>query len=1139
MHETDASEGRSRAVPAAVRIERGALATEQALLGQVEAFAAAARRDPTLLARPLRIVVPSRSLREHLASSIVRRLGGAAAGISIHTLRALAFELLRQAGEPAPGGDLLFPVLVRRLAREEAALREALDDLHDGYGVVAASVGDLLDAGLEPAQAEALDEWLAVNAQGNLGRRARSIVRVAARVSAVLEAASLEHRSGLFRRARERLADDPELLPCGGLLIHGYADATGVQAELLATLVRTLGGCAWIDHPPDPAQPEETAPGSGFTARLVGRFEGVGRLEPPTGAPPSSALALFRAPGAQAEAREVAERAARLIDEGVRPESIAVVMRDPAEYATPLRVHFRRLGVPLSALAGAPGPLGPEGRPVRGLLDLIRLGSGATADRWLDAAAWLAPLAERDLRLALHALGLGRLRDVAALDVAGTLGARAVYPLPVRTRIEAVEDDAGHDVTHPDLGASPAERETRSGRLRGVRRTLDRSILEDAVARASRTLRRLQEWPPRSELSTHLEQLAALQESELGWSNDGLGAREFSRRLERVREELGEALLLDFSELNLILERVTHDLGRLPLAGAGGGVQLLSVVEARARTFDHLFVLGLNRDRFPRPVTEDPLLPDVLRQGIETLLPDIPVKRRGFEEERYLFAQLCSAAPAVTLSWQEVSDDGKERPASPLVERIRLSQPGLDAPLVPGVYDPERSGSRPAHEWVVLAGISESMGDDASRGRHRECFELALEELARAWPDIGRSANAPLPSRLASARCAVLAELDPRGHRPVLGPFFGFVGAGSVDEEPYVTWLEGMARCPWQTFLRRVLRLEAMPDALVTVPAIDALSVGNVLHRVLERIVVEAGGARHEEIDSSRPPVDVAWPGEDELARLLREEALAVARQAGFVLPGFARALEARVAPLLENVKGLDWPGGLRAGVLGAELRGSVQVEDEDGRQRRIHFRADRVDLIDAAPADSIGHEVDSTGHDLEGASGDDSTVPRLRLVDYKAGRPVYGSVVKGDTRTAHLHGAIARGEWLQAASYARFAQGAVGEYLFARPESAERLAADLDDTNTEAAFDNAVATLLRLADTGCFYPRLIEDDVSVPQRCRDWCEVAPACLQRDAGARYRIADWVQRPRASSGSQELAPAERALFLAWALGKESR
>jgi inactivated superfamily I helicase len=107
-----------------------------------------------------------------------------------------------------------------------------------------------------------------------------------------------------------------------------------------------------------------------------------------------------------------------------------------------------------------------------------------------------------------------------------------------------------------------------------------------------------------------------------------------------------------------LLEGQLEKAGASNLGGAGGGVQVLSVTEARGRTFHHLFVCGLNRDVFPRTVREDPLLPDDLRRILRRVLPDVPVKRSGFDEERYLFAQRLSASPAVTLSWQAADDDG-------------------------------------------------------------------------------------------------------------------------------------------------------------------------------------------------------------------------------------------------------------------------------------------------------------------------------------------------------------------------------------------------------------------------------------------------------------------------------------------------
>ena len=70
---------------------------------------------------------------------------------------------------------------------------------------------------------------------------------------------------------------------------------------------------------------------------------------------------------------------------------------------------------------------------------------------------------------------------------------------------------------------------------------------------------------------------------------------------------------LDLDDFFLLARRAFGDLGRSPLGGEGGGVQVLRVADARARSFEHLFVMGLNRDLFPRGISEDPLLPDSVR----------------------------------------------------------------------------------------------------------------------------------------------------------------------------------------------------------------------------------------------------------------------------------------------------------------------------------------------------------------------------------------------------------------------------------------------------------------------------------------------------------------------------------------------
>jgi hypothetical protein len=1099
---------------ASVEIHRGPRAAEAALLGELGRIAAEVRSAARpgvasagglagLLARPVRVVVPSRSLREHLAARLVRALpGGGAAGVVVQTLRGVAFEILRSAGEPLRGGHVLFPIVVRQLAREEPALRAGLEDLEDGYGAAAASVSDLLDAGYEPALADALDECLAALPGAARVERARALVRVATRTAERLAGYGLEHRAGLFRRARLALEERPERLPTRALFVHGYADATGVQLELLRAMAALADARVLVDQPADLADPERADSGALFTRRLIeGLAPGAVCVAEPAEvqAPPPAHIELFRASGAQAEVREVAERIRRLLDEGgVEPEAIGVVARDLAGYRLALPVHFERLGIPFS---GGEGSLGPAGRRLRALLDLLRDGEESAADRWLDATDVFEAERLRDLRLALHGIGLGRVRDVASADVAALAGERG-YRLPVRRGLAAPAAGESTAEAPDEDGAEGEPRAPAAGPARALSRRLPLETLEGARARAARLAAALAALRASRSLGELLAGLRALASGELDWKPETSGAAELHAGLAQLEEELGAELPLCFAEGRLLLERALRDAGRGLLGGEGGGVQVLSVVEARARSFGALFVLGMNRDLFPRTISEDPLLRDTERQALESVLPDIPIKRRGFAEERYLFAQLCAAAGRVTLSFQAVSDDGKERPASPLLEPLLRGRSDRELPLAPGLYDPrDPAALRPAHEHAVRVALA---GDRA---------RLA-EVLAVAFAAGTASAD---PGRRARARVAALAELDSIDPRD-LGPFFGFVGALADAGDPrraslYVTRLEGLARCGWQAFLERVLRIEPVPDALEALPRVDPLLLGQVLHGVLEGIVARAGAPAGRPLAEALAAGsrEVPWPPEAELAELLRAESERAARERGIALAGFSRVLARRVRPYLERVRELEWPDGVRSGVLGAELEGEVRVPGAAGAERTLLFRADRAD----------------------GGPG------ALSLTDYKAGKP-FSDAADCGRRSEALRARIAQGALLQAAAYARAdARGASGRYLYARPALDPGRAVCTVEAGDEAArahFEAAVLALSEAWERGSLAPRLLKPDLSDgPDACK-WCAVSAACAQGDSGARRRLARWLERHGPEPGALASA-AERALLRAWQLGRE--
>ena len=160
-----AVQGSDRAAPRII-VGRGARATEELLLTDLEALLASSAADVHLLGRPVVVVVPSRSLRLHLAAQIVRRRGRAVAGLEIVTLHGLAAGIVGRCEGPRRAGTRLLPVLVSRFARREPALRSLAASLEDGELPVIATIRDLLDAGYTPANAEAVGEHLEGRGEG-------------------------------------------------------------------------------------------------------------------------------------------------------------------------------------------------------------------------------------------------------------------------------------------------------------------------------------------------------------------------------------------------------------------------------------------------------------------------------------------------------------------------------------------------------------------------------------------------------------------------------------------------------------------------------------------------------------------------------------------------------------------------------------------------------------------------------------------------------------------------------------------------------------------------------------------------------------------------------------------------------------
>ncbi|HTF35544.1 MAG TPA: PD-(D/E)XK nuclease family protein [Myxococcota bacterium] len=1082
---------------------------EDRLLRDLAVFLPSGEAAAHGLERPVRIVVPSRSLRDHLGTAIVRCMGRAVAGIEIHTLHGLARDVLERTGQRAPGGEELVPILVSRGARLEMELREGLEPLREGYAALTGTITDLLDAGFEAVHAGALDDALCEfdsrkegSARGGRSvARMRALVRVAARTARELARLGLGRASTRLRLAREAIEHDAEgALPARAVLVHGFADATGEASALIEALCRYRGATVYIDHPPDPAHPARADFGVRFTQRLHERLLGLGELteeDHPEPAPPI--LETLVAGEGQSEVRAVADRVRRLLDrpEPPRPEEIGIVARTLGPNALALRLHLERLGIPFSS-ATAQAPWSAARRRVDALLHLLRRREATPADRWLEARADLTSERRCDLRVALNALGAARLGDVAQLVPGRDLDPRKGHPLPVSRGLvlrSPAPNELGENV--PQASATP--------------RTLSFDALDAAIRAAGRLCQRFAAWPSGAPLAQHLAGLYELMREDLAFPLSIL-----AEALSKLEHALPPELPLTADEFLSLLEGVlAADLPEA-LGGAGAGVQVLDAIAARGRTFSHLFILGMNRDVFPRVVLEDPFLPDAVRRALLPVLPDLALKETGFVEERYLFAQLLSASPRVTLSWQVADDDGKPRAPSPLVQRMRMA---LGSERVPSMYSLPKgvdAGPRPAHEHAILAGLH---GDLRSFAR---VLAIAIRESH------GASSPRIDATRLADARIAILRELDPRFPArerseagPRLGPYFGFVGAVREAADPrrrplYVTVAEQLAACPWQVFVRRFLRIEALPDALGELPGIDARLVGATVHAALEQLAASQNVPARLSLEAAvaSRSVELSWPEESALEGILQAAAGKVCRDEGIALPGFTQALAAVALAGVRAARAAE--GGRRVAVLGVEVDGACTVLDAAGRTRPIRFRADRVD-------------------DDHGA---------LRLTDYKVGRPI-SELKTADKRGRDFLHAVRKGERLQASAYALAAAelrgpaaDARGRYLFLTDGLEFReFEVSADDSALANAFHEAVRATFSALDAGSLFPRLLEPDGTGPKRC-DFCEVHEACLRGDSGSRLRLEGWAKAQDESVVATPRSPAEQAAFTLWQLRAEA-
>lgn len=1078
----------------------GPRACEEALFADLRATLPGSLSDLAADPSPVVVVVPSGSLRRHLLARLADRLG-AVLGVDVVTLHRVASRIVELAGRNEPRGATLTDLLLRRAAARQGSLTRSLGDLEDGIDTARLSMRDLLDAGFEPELAPALDEALASGApRDGAGERARALVRATAQAVLEQRRLGLGSVADLYRTARELLLErGPAALPARAILVHGFADATGVATDFLATLLSRAPARIHLDltgpAPGSSAELPDHPFGRNFRERLVGaaaleRAADAGGVE---AIPPGTRA--FTASSVRAEIREVGWRVLELLARGIPAEQVGVVARDLGAHALPLRTEWERLGIPFSG-EGRVDAGGPRARRLAALLDLLERRGAAPVERWLvlRSAEGIAPF---DLRAALFLLGASRLERAAEIDPARHLPAGDL-PLPFREGI-----GAGSEARGPDA----------------PRRRLPRAPLLAALDQARALAARLAGWPEQGTLADHLTALDRVRDL-LALGPDLPGSLELEEALAALERECPHGFLLGRDEFARLLRESLSEALTTALGGAGAGVQVLDVTAARGRTFDHLFVVGLHAGSFPRNVSEDPVLPDRIRTLLAPLLPDLPRKLEGRDEERTLFAQLRLAAPEVVLSRPLFDPDGRPLTISPLLAGDptlpwEATQPEDAAALA-------FTGPRelPPDEAAILAALDRPRADLAPL-------------LAAALVTPSGEEHAEGFGRRARAHLAVLDEIDPdlrtaagRERHATLGPYFGFLGQPELPSDPRrrglaVTSLEALCTCPWRYFLERMLRLELPPDEAEELPSFEPSRLGRLVHAVLERLAPPepsktSPGPRSLAAAAARQEAEVTWPTEERLAAIALRRAERLLAEAGLTRWGLAHAEVARALPYLHAARQID---AGRCRLLGVEVEGEHEVAGGSAALR-LSFRVDRLERL-----------------------GD-----RLVLTDFKTGRPE-GSYRSASGRRSGMMRALTSGRRVQATLYAQAARALggdggepaatppVGRYLFLAPDLPDEereSAVPADDEESAAALATVTATGHAALTAGTLFPRLLDSRLEKTADPCSSCRVAAACLQHDSGARLRLAARLGRLRTGERAPESA-AEAALLALYDLG----
>ncbi|UMZ73685.1 PD-(D/E)XK nuclease superfamily protein [Natranaerofaba carboxydovora] len=301
--------------------------------------------------------------------------------------------------------------------------------------------------------------------------------------------------------------------------------------------------------------------------------------------------------------------------------------------------------------------------------------------------------------------------------------------------------------------------------------------------------------------------------------------------------ELGDGL--DLIEENISNARVNKDSPR------PGHIHIDHYLNGRYKLRDHLFLMGLDGDRFPGQKSEDPVLLDEERKNLSDKLPlqKQIIDKNHLEMKRLLTLQNPFTSLNISYSSFDTIEHREKFPSSLILSIYRevFDEPWADySRLEEYLNSNKRQDPSPGELseifaakdlWLYLYRTSQSISQRASQSiwdhyphwqRGIKAEENRLSEAFTPYDgNIISSQETLAPGNDLKSK---LEGKQDKNTKSVISP----------------TRLEFLASCPFAYFLRYVLRIEPPEDVEYDPTAwLDSLSRGQLLHSIFEEFYRE------------------------------------------------------------------------------------------------------------------------------------------------------------------------------------------------------------------------------------------------------------------------------------------------------------